>query len=373
MISLSDLLTEQRKEQVLEALLAVMGALDLPVTAWQEVNPLRQVAEAVSEIYGDASEAVGSIVRGGFLGLAESAWLTLLTKYNYETERKPATFARVEAPLTAAPTAGPFTIGERTTWASTTDGRRFVNATGGTLPLGGTLTLEWEAEHAGAEHNIADGDLTVMVTQLAGVTVNNPGPNSLLEAGVEEELDERLEERARQQWGTLGIPTADGLEAWAIEASEGVTRAGVDDQNPDGPGTVRVYVANDDGAALAGAIAEVQAFYDDGRTPVSAQYTALPAVELPVTVTATVYAHSTLAPTVLQCEQAIAGYFRQLDIGGDVIPALAPARLFVDQIERALLALPGVITVTLTAPAADVAMQNHEVAVPVISVSVVSV
>ncbi|MBX3131644.1 MAG: baseplate J/gp47 family protein [Polyangiaceae bacterium] len=373
MTTLSDLLSEQRKEPVLQALLSLMGALELPVTAWQEGNPLRLVADAVSEIYADSSEAVSGIVRGGFLGLAEGAWLTLLARHNYEVERKPATYARVTAILTAAPASGPHTIGQGDLWASTADGRRFVNVTGGTLGVGGTMALEWQAETAGPGHNVADHTVTTLVTQLAGVAVANPGPDSLTEAGVDAESDARLTERCRQQWGTLGIPTGAGLVAWAIEASLGVTRAWVDAQNPDGPGTVRVYCANDDGAALAGAVAAVQAFYDAGRTPVSAVYTALPAVERVVPVVAVVYAHSATAPTVLACATAVETYFRALPIGGDVIPALAPARLFRDQIELALLALPGVITVNLVAPAADVALLDHEVATPTLSISVVTV
>lgn len=373
-MSLTALLVPKTRAEALDSLLAIMQSLGLPTTAWQEGNPLRTAAEAVADVYADATEAVASIAAGGFLGLAAGQWLTLLSQYNYSVERKVATRATIKAALTAASGAGPHVIAAGDLWISDSAGKRFTNTTGGTLTLGpSTLELEWQAETAGTSHNVADSTVTVMVTNLAGVTVNNPGPTSIQTAGSDEEADAQLSERCALQWGTLGIPTAEGLKAFALEASDEVTRAWVDDQNPGGPGTAYVYLASATGPATAQAVTDVQAYLDDGRTPVSATYTASAAVQAIVPVTATVYAKATAGLTSTDCEDAVTAYFKSLDIGGDDIPALAPANLFRDQIEKAILNLDGALTVDLTAPAADVALASFEVAVPSFSISVVGV
>src|SRR5690606_696186 len=104
--------------------------------------------------------------------------------------------------------------------------RRFTNLTGGTLSLGGTLDLSWEAEEPGDDYNLANGTLTVMVTPLAGVTVANPDPGTgtwITQTGADEESDPELRERCRNKWSTLGTgSTEDSYEFWAKQASNEV-------------------------------------------------------------------------------------------------------------------------------------------------------
>ncbi len=373
MASLETLLVEQTKADVKATMLSVLALLGFPTTSWQEGGVALTIIEAIAEVYSDASAAVSSIAAGGFLQLASGVWLTLLAKSQYDRERIAATYATIDATLTAAPTSGPHTVNVGEHWTSNTAGTlRFKNTTGGTLPLGGTLSLVWEAEVAGSDYNVADNEVNTMVTQLAGVTVNNPGPDSLVSAGRDEETDDELRLRCQVRWAELGLFTKDAIVSYALNANAEITRVFVDDQNPAGPGTAYIYVANATGGATAGAVTDVQNAILD-KKPITALPTTFPAPNLAVAVTATVYAHATSAPTVTECEDAVKAYFKTLDIGGDDIPALAPARLFVDQIENSLLDLSGVISVDLTSPSGDVTMADNEVAVPTVTIVVVAV
>jgi hypothetical protein len=45
-------------------------------------------------------------------------------------------------------------------WIADAAGHRYSNVNGGTLWLGGTLQLTWQAESPGAAYNVANGALT---------------------------------------------------------------------------------------------------------------------------------------------------------------------------------------------------------------------
>lgn len=369
-IALADLVTLVTKEQAMNTMFSLLKGLELPVNAWQSGNPARKIVDAVADLFTDVRLTVQNVAKGGYLDDAAGDWLKLLAKGFFQVDFKPAIFTEGKATLTCAAGAGPYTVSAGDLISG--DGlHRYRNTTGGTLAAGpSTLQLTWKAESPGAASNIANGAMTTLHTPLPGVTINNPdagGGTWRTVEGVDEESDPLLRDRCRLKWATLAIQApADAYKFWALTASNEVTRTYVDDENPDGPGTARVYLAGPSGAAGASAVAAVNA-YIQPRRPISSTILVLAATNKVVQIAGTIYAAAASGTTLLQCQDAVSAYFRTLAIGGDRIPALFPARLFKDQIEQAIKVLPGVKVVDLTLPAADVTMANSEVAVPTMS------
>lgn len=118
----------------------------------------------------------------------------------------------------------------------------FETTTGGSI-AGGTLTLEVRALEDGIEGNVAAGTVTQLRTGVEGVdTVTNAVAFS---QGADIETDESLKSRLRMLFKGKGSAT------WADYAREALRWPGIGrvkvDVAWDGPGTVRVWLRDDDG------------------------------------------------------------------------------------------------------------------------------
>jgi uncharacterized phage protein gp47/JayE len=174
MSTLEDLTTPETPDQEKAGLLASLQAKLFPVTDWIPGSAGRTIVEAVSKALSDLTSLVSTIAAGGFLGYASGDWLTLLASDIYGLTRNPSAFTKGKVVLTAAATAGPFTIVAGQLFFKSTSGQIYVNTTGGTLSMGGTLTLSVQAQNPGSQGNAPANTVTVLATPLPGVTVNNP-------------------------------------------------------------------------------------------------------------------------------------------------------------------------------------------------------
>ncbi len=174
--------------------------------------------------------------------------------------------------------------------ASAIDGTRFVNIAGGTLAagLGETLDIEFEAVVAGLSGNIAPGEIfKIQGGALPAVDVSNLADSQTFVARADETNREYVT-RALGRWGTLaagGHPSA--VEFRILTGVPTITKLGVRDDNPFGPGTVAVYLANATGPATqdeCDAAAAVFGPYEPLGSRGLWQY--LPAIARVVTVTA---------------------------------------------------------------------------------------
>src|SRR5690606_23973021 len=170
---------------------------------------------------------------------------TRLSRSRFGNERNPALATQRKLTLACAAGEGPHTIGLGDLVATDADGHTFRNIEGLdivypiTLASGGTVTLLFEAEIAGAAHNVANGNVNALVTTLAGVTIS---ADVLYRAGQDEESDERLRARNASKVATRALePIRDTIENLALEAAPAVTAVGIDDENPRGAGTFDVY------------------------------------------------------------------------------------------------------------------------------------
>jgi hypothetical protein len=141
------------------------------------------------------------------------------------------------------------------------DDRRWssTNAGGDVVPAGSFLDVDFRAEFVGARFSIAfpSPPALVLQTPLTGVTIaarevvdgdGNGLGTVMVTAGADAESDPQYKARCESRWGTLAwAGPALSYDAWAREASDAVRRVFVDDTNPDGPGTVTIYVGGDAG------------------------------------------------------------------------------------------------------------------------------
>ena len=178
--AISDLLTPWTVDQVRALLLATLQAQPggLIVTDWNSGGWERSIVELDAVALQDlATNLVPIIAASGFLDLAllyAPSWVPLIVQEVYGLSPNPAIATLGTMVLSCAASAGPYTFSPGQLWALGLGGNRYFNTTGGTLPSGGTLALQWQAETAAASYNDSYNTVTQLLTQFAGVTINNP-------------------------------------------------------------------------------------------------------------------------------------------------------------------------------------------------------
>lgn len=183
-------------------------------SAWQEFSAPRRLIELEAEAAADHEVAISSCAGGGLLRDSEGDWLDVLAEDVYGLPRTPAAFAEGTATLTCAAGGEAGTIDPGELVASDASGvRRFTNIDGGVLADSSTLLLHWRAEEAGAAWNLANGELSNLVTTLAGVSIANPA-----------RVEATIQAPAAPLVTVSGIPTGDfsivvlitGAGAWTV-------------------------------------------------------------------------------------------------------------------------------------------------------------
>lgn len=371
MTDLVDLIDPSTSEEMLADLLQEASDAGFPTTSWQSGSVPRTLLQIEAETLAGLSQTISEIAAGGYLDLATGDWLTLLARGVFGEERIAAVRTTGVATLTCSSAAGPYTIGARSIWVSDALGRRFTNTSAGTLPSSGTLSIDLEAEFAGAEYNVANGAIDRMVTPLPGVTVSNPDPGGgtwIDVSGADAESDELLRERCRDKWSTIGSgSTESAYEYWARQASAEVRRVVVRDHDNlgvDTDGHVTVILAGNSGTVKGGAVSAVAAYVDE-RRPVCDTVHVASADALPITVTGTLYVRAGYGTIALgEALDAIDALASELAIGETVYRAAI--------VEKAMLPA-GVVNFVLLSPASDTVLAFDEVPTFTASISVVEV
>jgi phage-related baseplate assembly protein len=372
--TLADLLDPPDEGELTTTYLAALTSLGFPVSSWPSGGAGRTLVQALARVSADALQLVGNVARGGLLDLAPGTdpgspgdWLTLFARSAYGLERRAATFAVAKVRLTAALGAGPYTITPGQLWAVSSTGRRYNSAnTSNVTVLAGpsTVDIELRGENPGAAYNLGLGAVLTLETPLPGVTAATVESSlgsgtAMVVAGTDQERDATLRDRCRSRWSTIGLQhTADAYDALARQVpSVGdpevslVTRTRVDDTNPRGAGTVNVWIAGDAGPLDAPEEAAVDA-YLQARKSVTADLQVANATAVPVAVTATLYVRNNAAAAD-EAEERLTAAINAVAIGGTVYRA---------QLLEELMTPAGVFNVVLAAPAADVALDEDEVA-----------
>lgn len=368
-LSLATLLVQQTKEQIYTYALGVATAVGLPVTTWQAGDPTRSLFGIESEQLATLEGVVVGYIQSGFLDYATDTWLEILADQVYSVTVPPATQATTTVRLTnnggglyADIEAGDITF------KSTVNGKTYRNTTGGTLASGpGTiLDVTVVADEAGSASSAGVGEINYMVTALTGVTCSN--------AAAAVGTDKQSEATTRQQCrDKLGMLSPNGpKEAYsyvartpALAGTSGVTRARTFGSTT--TGQVTVYLAGPGGAVSAADLALVQAAILKYATPICVTPNVLSAASVLVPVTYSLWVYARENKNAAQIQLAVSNALTQMlasrPIGGDIILPATTGKLYVTLVESTIkAAVPEAFRVDVSAPSADVALTNGQVA-----------
>lgn len=241
----------------------------------------------------------------------------------------------------------------------------FATIESGTIPVGGSITLDVEAVVAGAEGNVASGAITVLLSPVAGIaSITNTDATS---GGADVESDDLYRQRILIEYAAPhGAGTIADYERWAL----GYAPVGYVTVEPlwNGAGTVRVIVTDQSNNPVSSTVEDgLQNLLDPvagegrGLAPIGAIVTVETPALLTVNVAATVtfesgYSLDGGSATVATrdaIEDAIRAYIDTLRPGEDVVR---------QEIASRIIAVQGVYDVDVTTPAGNTAVTSLQVA-----------
>jgi hypothetical protein len=243
-------------------------------------------------------------------------WLDIVLKGRYQEDRIPALKTKARLYVGAAAGGGTQVIKPGDLRADAGNGIFFVNTQGGTIAAGVTGQLDFECEVAGIVGDVANGAISGFQRAPAGLTISNPFGWKTA-GGRDAEKDGPYRKRSYAKWLSLGTGwTRDAFDYWVPRFAPSITRIYVDDSNPVGPGSIKVYLANSTGPATGGEIATVLAgLISRGFRPLG---TVLPVVLaaplVTIVVTGTVYGPS--VTKAVDVGAALDGFASELPLGG---------------------------------------------------------
>jgi phage-related baseplate assembly protein len=370
-LSLTDLITTESRDEILESLVNLLAARQLPVTAWQPGNVFRTKAEIDAELLALAGRYVQLIAAGGYPSTAGGDWLTFLGEDFYDEPRKKASRARHRVTVTDKGSVGPrdFAVGD---FIALGPGRlRFNLVVGGTVPLNGSnATFEVEAEAEGPAYNVPVGTIADFAIDQPGFSITNPDlgdgtASSLLTLGADVESDPDYAARLPLKWDAQG--RAGNVEAWlfhALDADDQIRKALVLEHTPNN-GDVTVYLAGSTGPVPSLVLANATTFLSNNARGLGTNMFVHNSSSLFVPVVGSVEVEaSKRAAAEAAIAKAIAEYQALLKFGKKVVRA---------KVFDAIVSPAGVSNLNLLQPAVDVTPALGQVPVFVTSLSFVEV
>jgi len=382
MLLLDDLTTPLTRDEVSLSIYEALASVGVSTTTWKAGAWPRTVITGCAIVLSGLSSLTALIARNGFLELSEGAWLDLKAHYDYDVDRREATFAEGAVTLTNT-SGGIYALDPDDLIVFNPDTKKTYRNTA-PLTLGALTTLTdvpIRAVEAGADSSAAPGTIRELETVLAGVTVSNP----FALVGLDPELDPELRTRSLEKLGSLSPMGPWDAYTYAAKtavrladgSNVGVTRVRT---SRDGYGNVWAYVATATGAVLGDAedpttdLGAVNEAIQRSAAPLAVTAHTVSATALPVPITYTVWVYNTGA-TVAQIQTAIADnltlFFQDEPIGGNVIGA-ATGQIYRTALEAAigatyyppksLVPLP-IFRIAISVPAADVVVGVNEVPV----------
>ena len=370
--SLSELTTPLTADEVEAAIYAALQTRGAKTTTWKPGAVVRTIIAGVSIVLAAFSSLAALVAAGGFLDLATGDWLTLVARYGFGVERLGATFATGYVTLTNA-SATPYSGGadDLIVLNSTTDAT-YRSTDAWYLAAGDSVDVEVMAVEAGSDSTSPAGDIDELVTTLSGVTV----ANDTALVGTDEEEDPALRTRCLERTGPLSPNGPKDAYGYAARNATrvngdaiGVTRVATEAV---GDGTVNVWVATASGAVPGyswvpgtdlGAVAA--AIYEQAE-PLSVEAVVASATALTINVTCALWIYTSSGLTEAEVEELVEDALTELcsntPIGGHAIAT--DGWVYRDDIISTIDAVhEKVYHVTVTTPAADVALASNKVPV----------
>jgi uncharacterized phage protein gp47/JayE len=324
--SLDELTTPLTVDQVRKSIYDVLAAIGVNTTAWKPGAVVRTMIAAAAIILASLSALTALIARGGFLDLAEGAWLRLKAFYDYGVEWNGPSFATGDITLNNT-AGGVYTYDpDDLILVNTATGKSYRNVNPvsiGALQTGITVTIR--AVESGSASTALPGEIAfgspvlgVNIVQTATIT------------GADGEDDPSLRARSRERTGALSPNGPQDAYAYVAKSAKradgtpiGVTRVNA---KRDGVGGIDVYVASDIGAIpgtvgnLATDLGVVDEEMQRKSTPLTVTLRTHAATAVPVDVLGGVWIFASAGYTVDQVRAAVQGelieFFRTAPIGG---------------------------------------------------------
>lgn len=356
MISLSDLITPVDADAYVARLESVLSTLGADPTKYRRGGVLRVLMRAQGMTFAGMNEIMVAAIRGGFLDLAEGAWLTLLARYVFQVERRPLVPASGNVVLTntggATFLAGDYPIGS-VRFTSKRTGKKYYNAAPLALAAFATVTLAVVAVESGAASNAPAGYIDASETSLIGVTVTNPEAV----VGLDEESDDELRDACRAKLASLNDLGPRGAYLWAVRQATrvdgsptAINRVSVPEGSWDA--TVRVILASASGAPISADLTAATTSIEARTRPSGIQVTVEAAAAVSYARTATIWVQRTngldLSALGTQASQAIAAGMSAYPIGGFRKPNASLGALYGDWVKGACRVHPAVFDVDLS-------------------------
>lgn len=191
MPTLAQLIAAPTADEIKAKLLSSLQGAGFPITDWESGGVERTMVELEADSLTDlVANGIPEMVGGGFIEYATGDWLTFLAAQLYQLTRYPATFTFQRCRLTCEAGAGPITVNAGDLWALTATGLRYSGPTvyeddpgpSWTIPDGDSLDVVFQSEFAndsadGLNYIDPAGTITVLQTQVAGLSIDNPAPD----------------------------------------------------------------------------------------------------------------------------------------------------------------------------------------------------
>lgn len=175
-LTLTELLAAQTSDEIQARLFAGLNVVGFPINDWQSGGVARTLVETQAGALRDfIGLLIPKVAGGGFLDYASGDWLTFLADQKYDIDRTLATYTVQSIVLTDAG-AGPHVVAVGDLMAESNAGLRYINSTGGTIPLNGSVTLQFKAESPGKAYSDPPGTILTLITPLPTVTLTNSSP-----------------------------------------------------------------------------------------------------------------------------------------------------------------------------------------------------
>lgn len=365
-LTLEQLRTVTTRDDALADIIVDLQSLGFNTTAWQSGSVQRTMLTAHAQVHSTFSGMIDGLTRLCFNQSSQGDALTAFSWSHYNNLRTASTATTGSIVLTGGAVGPPHAVAIGDVVCADASGRTFRNTSGGTVPASGTVTLTFQAEVSGTGGNVANDTITIMQTPLAGVTCNNPDPGTgswITSLGTDEETDATLRARNTAKWGIVSVSDpASRYEYFIRTAVSGAVRVEVDDANPDGPGTLRAYIASATGVSPPADVTATQTELDRIKNPTAtATAYAADAQPQPFEYTAYILSANNTAATQAAIEAALRNYVNTLPISGDVFPDAIPGIFVRGECEAAMTSLDGVERIKWVQPAGNVTITGHDV------------
>jgi uncharacterized phage protein gp47/JayE len=353
--------------QLVAQMLAAIGERT-PLTNFNVGSVIRTLTEGIAEVVGELYAFASDMLKQGFLDTATGVWLDRKAA-EYGVTRNPAieteglvVFSRDVARATNIPIPAGSVVatpkdqaGREYRYLTTEDAVLLADETSVAVPV--------RADGAGSAWNVGSGAITRMKTYLTGVDAVTNEADWIAVVGADVEDDEALRRRCYLAWEELaqgGIAAA--YVSWALSVA-GVASAFVDDDLPRGEGTVDIYIMGEAGPPDAALLEAVQAVVD-GNRPIKADALARApeAVAVPVHLTVTPRAGYDASALDTEIRRRLSVLFGDIDDASVGILHLGVGKdVVVARLIALVMAIPGIYSVTVLDPAADVVVTPNQV------------